>query len=123
MSRTSKVLVGLCSAMAALLVLWSVQRARAVWQAQPDDPLRAFFGMRTDKLPACQQNLRRVEIAKGLWADNEGKSTNDEPTWDDLRPYSDWRNGRPTCPRGGVYTIGRVDEPPKGSIGGYNHSP
>jgi hypothetical protein len=130
MSGTLKVLIALSCAVAAVLIAWSIQRARLVSLEQPDDRFRAFLGVRTAKLPACQQNLRQIEIAKELWADNEGKSTNDAPTWDDLRPYSpafmknhaDWTNGRPTCPRGGTYTIGRVGEPPKCSIGGYYHS-
>src|ERR1035437_3102582 len=127
MSRTSKVLIALSCAVIALLIAWSIQRARLVSLEQPDDRFRAFLGMRTAKLPACQQNLRQIWSSKDLWAGNEGKSTNDVPTWDDLRPYfpafmklhPDWTNGRPTCPRGGTYTIGHVGEWPKCSIGGY----
>jgi hypothetical protein len=130
MSQTSKILVLLSCAVAAAFIAWSIQRARRVSLEAPDDPIRAFLGARTAKLPACQQNLRQIWSCKDLWAGNEDKTTNDTPSWDDLRPYfpdfmtnhADWTNGRPTCPHGGTYTIGRVGEWPKCSIGGYYHS-
>ena len=58
-----------------------------------------------------------------MWADNEGKTTNDIPTWTDLRDYlSDQRiNGIPICPDGGSYKINRVGERPTCSIGDANH--
>lgn len=58
------------------------------------------------------------------------KGSDDSPTWDDLRPYFPdwatnglvrWTNG-PVCPEGGIYTIGRVGETPRCSIGGYSHA-
>ena len=129
MSRTSRVLISLSCAAAVVLIAWSIQRARLVSLEQPDDRFRAFLGMRTAKLPACQQNLRQIWSCKELWASNEGKSTNDTPSWDDLRPYfpgwmtnGHWTNGRPVCWAGGIYGIGRVGEFPRCSIGGYSHS-
>jgi hypothetical protein len=131
MSHKSKILMFVVFAVAAALIALSTPRARQISRENARERIRDFLGVRTAKLPACQQNLRQIEIAKGLWADNESKSTNDTPAWSDLRFYLpdwmtnhvDWTNGRPTCPRGGTYTIGRVGESPRCSIGGYNHSP
>ena len=62
-----------------------------------------------------------------MWEGNRttAEATNDAPTWDDLRPYFPytWSNSIPVCPDGGVYTIGRLGENPKCSIGKeYSHS-
>ena len=73
---------------------------------------------------ACMNNLRQIEAAKDQWALEHGKTTNDIPTWDDLRPYfpkdipssKDWRDGQPICPERGSYTIGRVGQLPKCTI-------
>jgi hypothetical protein len=86
---------------------------------------------RSSKIPPCHELLVLIDLAKHDWADNESKTTNDAPTWDDLRPYFPdwatnklihWTNGRPVCPEGGVYTIGRVGELPRCTIGGYTHA-
>ena len=82
---------------------------------------------------ACRRNLKCIENAKEVWA---FESTNDvptwadipinrDPTWTDISPYlmlgsensRSQTNGRPICPTGGTYTIGRLDEPPKCSMG------
>lgn len=61
----------------------------------------------------CRIQLREIDGAKQQWALLNGKTTNDIPTWDDIRPYL----GRNTnveilvCPSGGTYTLGRVGEP------------
>jgi hypothetical protein len=65
-------------------------------------------------LEGCKVNLRMIADAKELWASSNQKTENDTPTWDDLRPYM--RGAKPQCPGGGVYTIGRVGEPPSCSI-------
>jgi len=77
----------------------------------------------------CVNRLMQVEAAKEEWALEHSKTTNDVPTWDDLYPYlwsgftNSWfTNGRPVCPEGGVYTLGRVGVPPTCSIGGPRHS-
>ena len=86
---------------------------------------------RSSKIPPCHELLVLTDLAKFDWANNESKTTNDTPTWNDLRPYLPdwatnklvrWTNGTPICPDGGTYTIGRVGEPPRCSIGGYNHA-
>ena len=85
---------------------------------------------RSSKIPPCHELLVLTDLAKHDWAADESKTSNDIPTWDDLRPYFPdwatnlvvWTNGRPVCPDGGTYTIGRVGEPPRCSIGGYSHA-
>ncbi len=68
---------------------------------------------------ACVNNLRNIQAAKEQWATENRKTTNDVPTWDAIRPYL----GRgsegeiPKCLDGGTYTLGRVGEPPKCSLG------
>lgn len=75
---------------------------------------------------ACLNNLRQIDGAKQQWALENGKTTNDIPSWDDIRPYlgrgpqGDLSGLR--CPDGGSYTIGRVADPPTCSIGGLRHS-
>jgi hypothetical protein len=72
----------------------------------------------------CINNLRIIDAAKNEWALAENKTTNDVPTWEDLKPYLerdpernkpfvkfDPNNNLPICPSGGIYTIGKVGEP------------
>src|SRR5215471_2882162 len=64
--------------------------------------------------PSCINNLRQICMAKEQWAKESHKTTNDAPTWDDLRGYlkpKPWK-----CPNGGTYTIGRIGELPICSI-------
>jgi hypothetical protein len=72
----------------------------------------------------CINRLRYIDGAKQQWALEQNKTTNDLPTWSDLFPYlgssftnSYWTNGRPICPEGGVYTLGRVGVSPTCSLG------
>ena len=70
---------------------------------------------RTSATNICVSNLRQIDGAKEQWALENHKSTNDVPTMEDLQPWL----GRPlVCPRGGTYIPGRIDEPPRCSIGG-----
>jgi DNA repair exonuclease SbcCD ATPase subunit len=70
---------------------------------------------------ACINNLRLIDSAKQQWALEYKKGAADIPTWDDLRPYiGRGPNGDlPTCPAGGVYTIGTVNDKPTCSIPGH----
>jgi len=74
----------------------------------------------------CINNLRDIEQAKWQWFLEKNRSTNDTPTWDDIKPYFkrdtifcrfDPTNNLPVCPEGGQYTIGKVCESPTCSIG------
>jgi hypothetical protein len=73
----------------------------------------------------CILNLDTISDAKLRWMIDNNKISNDTPTWGDLAPYAQdygWTNGKPTCPQGGTYILGRVSEVPKCSIGGPDHS-
>jgi hypothetical protein len=50
----------------------------------------------------------------------KGKTNNNAPSWDDIR---DLLGGKAlVCPNGGNYTLGRVGDTPKCSIGGPSHT-
>jgi len=85
--------------------------------------VRWFIRARTQSARySCITALRSIDGAKQSWAVEYHKTTNDIPTWDDLAKLSGWVGWRWECPNGGVYTIGRVGDPPMCSIGGPNHS-
>ncbi|HET7626086.1 MAG TPA: hypothetical protein VFM25_12555 [Verrucomicrobiae bacterium] len=62
---------------------------------------------------ACINNLRRIEGAKQQWALEHNMPEASIPTESDLLPYL---RAMPTCPAGGHYTIGAVNEKPTCSI-------
>jgi septal ring factor EnvC (AmiA/AmiB activator) len=70
---------------------------------------------------ACINNLRLFDAAKQQWALEQRKTANDTPTMNDLQPYlGHGPNAEmPSCPDGGVYTIGTVGEKPVCSIPGH----
>ena len=79
----------------------------------------------------CTHNLRLIYGIKDQWAVEHSKTTNDVPTWDDLKSYfpsewtgknTNWRDGKLVCPEGGTYTLGKVGAYPTCSIGGPHHS-
>jgi hypothetical protein len=82
---------------------------------------------RSNKIPNWRLNLEQIELVKKQWADDRVGTTNDTPTFGDLRPYlPDWQtnhifmtNGEVVDPDGGVYTIGRLDEQPSCLIDGH----
>jgi hypothetical protein len=79
----------------------------------------------TISMSACANNLRQIDNAKKEWALKNQKTIHDTPTWDDLRLYFTPGHpikGLPSCPAGGVYTIGSIGEPARCSIGGSLHS-
>ena len=79
--------------------------------------------------PPCRENLIQLQHSKQIWKLDNKKTELDIPTWDDLRPLLEGfshprhglKNGKPVCPLGGTYTLGRVGEAPKCSIGGDGH--
>jgi len=115
MSNTSKIWisVGLAGVVFVALTVLSLTRMR-----------------RFSRIPPCHENLVLTDLCKRDWAIDNSKASNDTPTWDDLRPYFPdwetksvhWANGRPVCPEGGTYVIGRVCEAPRCSVGGYSHA-
>jgi hypothetical protein len=67
------------------------------------------------RMNACINNLRLIDAAKQQWALENKKQAADTPTMDDLRPYFGGgpnNTNVPTCPDGGVYTVGTVGEKP-----------
>ena len=81
-------------------------------------------GRKRPKFSRCIDNLHRIQLSKVDWANEGGRTTNDVPTWAELRDYlaDQWINGVPICPSGGSYKINRVGERPTCSIGGSEHS-
>jgi len=70
----------------------------------------------------CINNLRQIDGAKNEWALENGKTNGDACTENDIKPYIklDSNGNIPKCPQGGTYTVGRVGEDPKCSIGIYD---
>ena len=67
----------------------------------------------------CINNLRQLDGAKQQWALENRITSNAAPAMDVIQPYL--KNSL-ACPQGGVYSPGRLDEPPKCSIGGPSHT-
>jgi hypothetical protein len=67
----------------------------------------------------CINNLQEINLAKERWALEHDKTPNDIPSWEDIRScfMEPWTN---TCPEGGAYTLGRMDQLPKCSIGKFH---
>ena len=65
---------------------------------------------------ACISNMLQMEVAKGVWAKEQNKTTNDLVTTADIERYL---NPHTACPEGGTYTLGRVGERPTCSIKGH----
>jgi hypothetical protein len=83
----------------------------------------------TSPANACINNLREIDGAKEEWMLKHNAKTNDIVTLDDIKPYLvpygepngfiklDANGNLPKCPAGGIYTIGRIGEPPTCSLG------
>ena len=71
-----------------------------------------FFHMasRPSAKSSCLANLKYIDGAKDTWALECQKTTNDTPTWSDLIGTTLYIRDQPECPKGGVYTLGRVGE-------------
>lgn len=99
-----------------LIVLTALSSAAIVF-THPKWFVRAGLGRRT--IP-CLQYLRQIDGAKQVWALENHKKAKDMVTMEDIRPYM----GRgpkgeiPLCPKGGIYKIGRIGEPPSCSVDG-----
>jgi hypothetical protein len=75
---------------------------------------------------SCLANLYLIEGAKTQWAFEGHGRTNEAPVEAELLPFLGPR-GRPatvlpSCPAGGSYTIGRIDQAATCSVGGPAHS-
>jgi len=89
--------------------------------AQAQVQAQAQVSQAARKMNACINNLRLMDAAKQQWALENRKQATDTPTLDDLKPYIGHgpAGEMPTCPDGGVYTIGAVSEKPTCSIPGH----
>jgi len=67
---------------------------------------------------ACINNLRQIDGAKQEWALENGKTNGVICTVEDIKPYIklNAKGDIPGCPQGGIYTIGKVGEPPTCSL-------
>ena len=68
---------------------------------------------------ACVNNLRQLDGAKQQWALENQKGGAETPTEADLKPYL--REGMPTCPAGGNYTINALNADPTCSRAADGH--
>jgi general secretion pathway protein G len=68
---------------------------------------------------ACINNLRQIDGAKTMWALENGKTNSAVVTEKEIKPYIklDANGNLPKCPQGGIYTIGKIGEPPTCSLG------
>ena len=67
---------------------------------------------------ACVNHLGQIDAAKNQWTLDHQKTTNDIPTWADLKPYVGGGNGEILkCPEGGIYSIKKVCDKPTCSLG------
>ena len=57
---------------------------------------------------ACQNNRRQLQIAKQMWQQDKSKTSQDTPTWDDLKPYLGGQTL--TCAAGGEYELNSVGQ-------------
>ncbi|OVE74202.1 hypothetical protein BVX94_01150 [bacterium B17] len=75
----------------------------------------AFVQHRTDtRKGLCDNNMRLIQHAKGVWAIKNSMVAGDAVEEDDVSVYID--GGMPMCPQGGVYDIGAIDHPVKCSV-------
>ncbi|HEY0455561.1 MAG TPA: prepilin-type N-terminal cleavage/methylation domain-containing protein [Verrucomicrobiae bacterium] len=59
----------------------------------------------------CIGNLRQIENAKTVWANENGKNGTDTPVDTDLFGATSYIRVKPGCPGGGTYTITTVSTP------------
>lgn len=87
-------------------------------QAAPPPPPTPQYLSPDDGRDACINNLKAIDLAKQAWALENSKDATDTPTADDLLPYLKG-NVMPSCPSGGTYTIGSMNQAPTCSVNGH----
>jgi hypothetical protein len=73
----------------------------------------------------CSHIVLLMDDSKSQWAIEHQKTTNDPPpTLEDLRPYMGKgpKGEMPTCPCGGKYILGRLDEHARCSLSPQEHT-
>ncbi len=71
---------------------------------------------------SCVRNLKQIQGAKATWAIEFKKAYTEVPKAADLFGETNYIRIEPTCPAGGTYTWGAVQDNPTCSIGGVGHS-
>ena len=66
------------------------------------------------QLKMIEQNLRKIDAAKNLWALESNKGSGETPSQDDLKPYDGW----PRAIAGEQYNINPVGTPPSATLSG-----
>ena len=70
----------------------------------------AFMRYRTTSgRSVCMANMRQMESAKSVWAQENRKSTTDAPADTDLFGLDKYLRSKPQCVASGVYDLGTVD--------------
>jgi len=69
---------------------------------------------------ACTANLNLIQAAKELWAIDTNVTGDATPKWEDLIPL--YIKEKPSCPKGGDYTIGSMNSVARCSIEDNNTS-
>lgn len=64
------------------------------------------------RLKSCHENLRQISHAKETFAMENRKNNGDAVVQGDIWPVYIKGSAFPTCPSGGVYTIGNVGDAP-----------
>ena len=72
----------------------------------------------TAQANACIANLKQIEAAKQIWADDNNIQENVTVKWENLVPK--YLKQKPVCYTGGSYTIGDLRTPATCSIGNNN---
>jgi hypothetical protein len=65
----------------------------------------------------CVSNLKLINAAKAQWALENNKASDAVPTTADIARYL---KSVPSCPSGGVHTVGSLNELPKCSVKDHN---
>ncbi len=73
------------------------------------------------QLNACLEAQEKMEGAVDNWALDEGKTTGDQPTAEELIGYTKYLKEHPTCPEGGKLAIPKVGEKAKCPLGIHHH--
>ncbi len=70
----------------------------------------AFAKNRTlSRRSACMANLKQIESAKTVWAQENRKNNSDTPVDTDLFGANNYLRSKPKCPGDGVYTLNQID--------------
>ena len=92
---------------------------------QPSKCSKAGLKPNLTKLAAgCRNNLRMIDSAKQQWAEeNRTIAGSRSPTLEDIRPYlgRGVQGTMPSCPTGGTYSVGRLNDPAQCSLKEEDH--